>query len=225
MRSDPFVFSTSCKPHCVRSSHIARFSSVVCSTVVEGAIPTDIAGGTAGSDWGGCIGKGGAGWVGGTGWPVRRATRRGGELGRVALGSQGMVIGDRVEERDRPPRLPVCKAVVGTEGDEDEACCCVLGDIGLGIVADEVDDCGSCRLLFGLTSVKLDVCGSRLDLEFRGDSVCSGTLEEKLSRRLEEGKGDPERERERLCLVYPGSRRDRGPYFGDGEDFVCFLFF
>lgn len=111
---------------------MARFSSGVCSTVVEGAIPTDNAGGTVGSDGGRCIGKGGGGCVGGTGWPVRREGRRGGDLGRIALlGSQGIVIGDRVEERDRPPRLPVCKAgvlLVGREGDgltEDEACCCV----------------------------------------------------------------------------------------------------
>ena len=111
---------------------MARFSSGVCSTFVEGAIPADNAGGTVGSDGGRCIGKGGGGCVGGTGWPVRREGRRGGDLGRIALlGSQGIVIGDRVEERDRPPRLPVCKAgvlLVGREGDgltEDEACCCV----------------------------------------------------------------------------------------------------
>ena len=99
---------------------------------------------------------------------------------------------------------------------EDEPCCCVLGDIGLGILGDEVDDCGSCILflaIIGLASVKLDVRGSRLDLEFPGDPACSGTVEEILLR-LAGGSGDlaRERERERLCLVvYPESRRDFGP--------------
>lgn len=88
------------------------------------------------------MGKGGGGSVGGA--------------GRIALGSQGIVIGGRLEEAGRSPRLAVAV--------EDEACGCVLGDIGFGIVvADEVDDCGSCRPLFviiGLTSIKVDVRGS-----------------------------------------------------------------
>ena len=103
---------------------------------------------------------------------------------------------------------------------EDEPCCCVLGDIGLGILGDEVDDCGSCILflaIIGLASVKLDVRGSRLVLEFpnRGDDpACSGKEEAILSR-LAEGRGDLERERERerpsLCLENPESRRNSGP--------------
>ena len=60
---------------------------------------------------------------------------------------------------------------------EEEDGACVLGEIGLGILADEVDDCGSGRPLFeiiGLMSVKLDVRGSRLVLDFRGDPARSG---------------------------------------------------
>jgi hypothetical protein len=87
--------------------------------------------------------------------------------------------------------------------EEDEACCCVLGEIGL---ASEVDDC--CKPLIELTSVKLDVRGSRLVLEFCGDPASSGTVEAILSR-LVERSGDLERENERLrrCLGYPESRR------------------
>jgi hypothetical protein len=133
-----FVFLQVVSPHRIRSSHIARFSSGICSTVVEGAIPADNAGGTVGSNCGGGIGSKG---------------RRGGELGRIALSCQGIVIGVRVEEEGRSPRLSACKVVAGRGGVElieDSACCCVLGDIGLGIVADEDDGCGS----FGLTLVR-----------------------------------------------------------------------
>jgi hypothetical protein len=109
--------------------------------------------------------------------------------------------------------------------EEDEACRCVIGEIGFGILAEEVDDCGSCGTLFaiiGLTSVKLDVRGSRLVLEVRGDPACSGMLEAILSC-LAERSGDLEQERERLrrCLGYPKSRRNPG-LFGDIED-LCLL--
>ena len=205
------------KPHRVRSSHIARFSSGVCSTVVEGAIPADNAGGTVGSDCGGSMGKGGAGW------PVRSEGGRGGELRRVALGCQEKFIGRRLdEERGTSPGLSALKAVAGRVGREggglikdEEVEACALGDIGLGILGDDVDDCGSCRPLFeiiGLTSFKLDVRGSRLVLEFRGDPACS-CAEEAILSCLAERNGDLERERLRLCppLGYPESRRNPGP--------------
>ena len=169
--------------------------------------------------------KGDARCAGGAGWLVRSEGLREGELDRIALGCQGIITGRRLdEERGTSPRLlPTCKEAaggVGREGagltmdEDDEACCCVLGEIDLGKLVDNVDDCGSCRPLFaiiGLTSVKLDVRGSRLVLEFRGDS---GTVEAILSC-LVERSGDLERERERerlrLCLGYPESRRNPGP--------------
>ena len=139
------------------------------------------------------MGKSGAGCAGCAGWLDRS----------IALGCHGIFIGGRLdEERDMSPGVGLT---------EDEAC--VFGEVGLGILADKVDDCGSCRPLFaiiGLTSVKLELRGSRLVLEFRGDPACSGKLEALLSR-LAEGIGDLERERERLCLEYPESRRYPGP--------------
>jgi hypothetical protein len=57
---------TSYKPHSVCSSHIARFSSGVCSTVVEGAAPADNVGGSIVVEaWGKGLssGAGGAGWL------------------------------------------------------------------------------------------------------------------------------------------------------------------
>ena len=162
------------------------------------------------------MGKGGGGGAGGAGWPVRSDGRREGEPGRVALGSQGIVIGFRLEEKGKSPKLLLACPVAEREGVgliEDEVCCCVFGDIGLGIVADDVDDCGSCKPLFGmigLTSVKLDARRSRLVLKFRGDPASSGTVEAILSC-LAEGNGDLERERECLCLGYPESRRYPGP--------------
>ena len=174
----------------------------------------------------GAGGIGGAGCEGGAGWPARSEGRRGGEPGRIALGSQGIIIGRRLDEEEKGTslRLPVCKAVAGRGGreevglirdEEDEACCCfcILGEIDLGILADNVEDCGCCSPLFaiiGLTSVKLDVRKSKLVLEFRGDPACSGTVEVMLSC-LGERDLERERERLRLCLGYPESRRYPGP--------------
>lgn len=118
---------------------------------------------------------------------VRSEGLRGGMVSPNDLGCQGIFIGRRLDEEGG--RLPPVPEGVGTEesglikDEDDEAR--VLGEGGLGRPADEVDDCGSCRALFaiiGLMSVKLDVRGSRLVLEFRGDPACSGTLEAILSR-------------------------------------------
>ena len=154
MRS--FISLRACyKPHSVRFSHIARFFSRVCSTVIEGATPAGNAGRTVGSDCGADMGKGpfgGAGCAGGAGRLVRSEGQCGGELGCIALGCQGIVIGRRlVEEKGASQRLPACKAVaggVGREGaglikdEEVKACCCfcALGEIDhlILILADDV---------------------------------------------------------------------------------------
>ena len=158
--------------------------------------------------------KGGGSCAGGAGWLDRSESERGGELDRIAVSCQGILIGARLDEEKGTS--PACEAVagrVGREGvakdEEDEACCCVLGEIGLGIL---VDDCGNCRPLFELTSFKLDVRGSILVLEFCGDPAGSG-MEEAILSRLVERSGDLEREGERLrrCPRYPESRRYPGP--------------
>lgn len=177
----------------------------------------------------GAGGIGGAGCAGGAGWPVRSEGRRGGEPGRIALGSQGIIIGRRLDEEEKGTslRLLVRIAVPGRGGreeaglirdEEDEACCCcfcILGEIDLGILANDDEDCGCCSPLFaiiGLTSVKLDVRGSKRVLEFPGDDACSGMVEAILSC-LGERDLERERERLRLCLGYPESRR----YPGEGD--------
>jgi hypothetical protein len=172
--------------------------------LVVGGIPADNAGGTVG-------GKGGGGCAGGSGRLVRSEPERGGELDRIAC--QAILIGARLdEEKGTSPISLACEAVAGSVGregvamdEEDEACCCVLGEIGLGILFDD------CRFLIELTSVKLDVRGSRLVLEFCGDPAGSG-MEEAILSRLVERNGDLERENERLrrCLEYPESRRNPG---------------
>lgn len=153
------------RPHRVRSSHITRFSSGVGSTVFEIATAADNTGRTAGSGCGGGMGEGS---LGGAGWPVRCAGgQRGGD--RIALGIPKAVTGS-------PGRSG---AGVGREevefimDDEDETCgCdCVVGELNLGMLADNVKD-GSCwRVLFELTLFKLVVRRSTLVLKFRGDST------------------------------------------------------
>lgn len=93
------------KPHRVRSSHIARFCSGVDSLIVEGASPADNAGGTIGSGCGGGMGTeslGGGGMVieslsgAGGASGAARIERLRGEMDRIALGSEGIDIGNGV---------------------------------------------------------------------------------------------------------------------------------
>jgi hypothetical protein len=103
------------KPHRIRSSHIARFCSGVGSPVVEGATPADNAGGTIGSGCGGgmdteSLGSGGmvmeslsgGGMIieslSGVGGAARIESLRG-EMDRIALGNEGIDIGNGVGRR------------------------------------------------------------------------------------------------------------------------------
>lgn len=95
----------------------------------------DNAGGTGGNggggmdkaSFGGAGDKGGAGCAGCAGWPVRNEGRRGGEPGRIALGSQGIILGRRLDddEEDCTSRLLAVAGDVASKGaglteDEEE---------------------------------------------------------------------------------------------------------
>ena len=168
------------KPYRVRSSHIARFSSGVCSTVAKGATVADNAGGTAGSGGGGGMGADPLGGAGGARSLFKLRT-----IGRPkdcnALGPEGVVLiielvkvlGPRFMDggNGTSPKVPACEAVAGGVGrevvglikeEEDEASCCCVIDVR--ILADGVGP-----LFAMLTSVKLVGRGSWLALEFCGD--------------------------------------------------------